>query len=338
MGWWKADPVPAKPSVTPDPSAITQSAPPPEPVTECPVDPKTRAIWLQQHTKSQTQPQATSLPETHPPISTPPAATFASTPTAQCSSDTISQKPSLPSTTTSTSQYGTRSLSHDRVVSSIPRASPLSPTTADSSPSNPQTLPSNSESETGHDASSGNWIYPSEHQFFTAVMRKNSLPTTSPDPSSLATTVPSIIPIHNAVNERAWSLIKAWEGNTSARCGGPKLLSFSGLGAGPDDEPGLWGGIVGYARLLDPRTSLSPRARMKALGGYQAPFDRHDWVVERCGGEKVEYVIDFYQGKSNNSAAPGGLNFYLDVRPKLNSAEGWKMRGSRFLGFEEGRR
>lgn len=87
--------------------------------------------------------------------------------------------------------------------------------------------------------------------------------------------------------------------------------------------------------MLDPRTSLSPRARMKALGGYQAPFDRHDWVVERCSGEKVEYLIDFYQGKGNNTATPGGLNFYLDVRPKLNSYEGWRMRGARFLGFEE---
>lgn len=119
------------------------------------------------------------------------------------------------------------------------------------------------------------------------------------------------------------------------RCNGPKLLSFRGLGAGPDEEPGLWGGIVGYARLLDPRTSLSPRARMKALGGYQAPFDRHDWVVERCDGEKVEYIIDFYQGKSSNGATPGGLNFYLDVRPKLNSLEGCKMRALKFWGYKE---
>ena len=93
---------------------------------------------------------------------------------------------------------------------------------------------------------------------------------------------------------------------------------------------------MGYARLFDPRTCLSPRARVRALGGYQAPFDRHDWVVERCEGEKVEYVIDFYQGKSKGTSGPaGGLNFYLDVRPKLNSWEGWRMRGARFLGFEQ---
>jgi cytochrome c heme-lyase len=51
----------------------------------------------------------------------------------------------------------------------------------------------------------------------------------------------------------------------------------------------------------------------------------------------VEYVIDFYQGKGKGGGgqAGGGLNFYLDVRPKLNSWEGWSMRGARFLGFEE---
>ena len=46
----------------------------------------------------------------------------------------------------------------------------------------------------------------------------------------------------------------------------------------------------------------------------------------------MEYVIDFYQGKGG---AAGGLNFYLDVRPKLNSWEGWRMRASRFWGLEE---
>ena len=67
--------------------------------------------------------------------------------------------------------------------------------------------------------------------------------------------------------------------------------------------------------------------------GYQEPFDRHDWVVERCGGDKVEYVIDFYQGKQEESGRDGKLNFYLDVRPKLNSWEGVKMRGERVVGM-----
>jgi cytochrome c heme-lyase len=91
-------------------------------------------------------------------------------------------------------------------------------------------------------------------------------------------------------------------------CGGPRLASFSGLSS-----------------------SLTPRARFNTLLGYKPPFDRHDWVVDRCG-TKVEYVIDFYAGKDEKKAGKE-LNFYLDVRPKLNSFEGVKMRAFRFVGL-----
>jgi cytochrome c heme-lyase len=65
--------------------------------------------------------------------------------------------------------------------------------------------------------------------------------------------------------------------------------------------------------------------------GYTAPFDRHDWVVDRCG-TRIEYVIDFYAGKDNGKG-DGKLNFYLDVRPKLNTVEGVKMRVMRTFGL-----
>ncbi len=136
--------------------------------------------------------------------------------------------------------------------------------------------------------------------FFEAMKRKNH----SPDASDMA----AVVPIHNAVNERAWGEIKGWERqfasaqNTS--CNGPKLRSFSG-----DSK------------------KLSPRARVNGWLGYEGPFDRHDWAVERCEGQGVEYVIDFYRGKG------GGLSFYLDVRPKLNSWEGWRMRFGRLAGL-----
>jgi cytochrome c heme-lyase len=49
--------------------------------------------------------------------------------------------------------------------------------------------------------------------------------------------------------------------------------------------------------------------------GYKLPFDRHDWVVDRCGRE-VRYVIDFYAG----APAPGAqASMHLDVRPALDS-------------------
>jgi cytochrome c heme-lyase len=137
--------------------------------------------------------------------------------------------------------------------------------------------------------------------FFDAMKRKNYSPQ--------ATDMHSIVPIHNAVNERAWKEILTWErGHGSEKCGGPKLVSFSGQA-----------------------TALTPKARVNSLLGYTAPFDRHDWVVDRCG-TRVEYVIDFYAGKDEGK--PGkSLNFYLDVRPKLNTWEGVKMRAASAVGL-----
>ncbi|PYI22084.1 cytochrome c1 heme lyase [Aspergillus japonicus CBS 114.51] len=285
------------------------STPAPEPATAagvCPVDHKTREAWLQQHKAS-----GGAAPPPHP----------------------------MPSEESRSKAKMQRPLSTDREVSSIPRAiepqsqssspaSPNAPPSPYSSPSASHGAPSNDEAETGHDPNTGNWIYPSERQFFEALMRKGNTPSSTESASELATTVASIIPIHNAVNERAWQQILEWESRApssdpgSKKCGGPKLYSFRGLGVDPQ--------------------FLSPRARINNLMGYQLPFDRHDWVVERCGGERVEYVIDFYQGKTSGgatgaglaaNAGPGKLSFYLDVRPKMNTWEGCRMRFSKFAGL-----
>lgn len=139
-----------------------------------------------------------------------------------------------------------------------------------------------------------NWIYPSQQQFFDAMKRKNF------DPQ--AQDMKSIIPIHNAVNERAWMEILKWEdGQGGNTCGGPKLVKFQG-----------------------DSSKLTPTARWNMFMGKQKPFDRHDWVIDRCG-QQVEYVIDFYTGKAN-PVAPDMPSFYLDARPKLNSYEGIRMR------------
>jgi cytochrome c heme-lyase len=76
---------------------------------------------------------------------------------------------------------------------------------------------------------------------------------------------------------------------------------------------------------------MSPKARINTIMGYKPPFDRHDWVVDRCG-KRVDYVIDFYAGK-DEGRGDGKLNFYLDVRPKLNTLEGWKMRAYKAIGL-----
>ncbi|KJA18596.1 hypothetical protein HYPSUDRAFT_144821 [Hypholoma sublateritium FD-334 SS-4] len=144
-------------------------------------------------------------------------------------------------------------------------------------------------------ASDGNWVYPSEAQFFKAMARKNH----DPQPADMK----SIVPIHNAVNERAWSEILKWEaGRGGEVCGGVKLVNFKGKPA-----------------------QKSPKARVNMLLGYAAPFDRHDWVVDRCG-TKMRYIIDFYTGHDAATAKGDNLSFYLDVRPALDSWEGIKMR------------
>jgi cytochrome c heme-lyase len=149
-------------------------------------------------------------------------------------------------------------------------------------------------------------VYPSEKQFFEAMKRKGF--------DAAAADMKTVVPIHNAVNERAWAEILKWEAPYVAPvvkggCGVPRLHSFVGLGS----------------------ATMSPKARINTLLGYTAPFDRHDWVVDRCG-TKVEYIIDFYSGRSDGSGA-GKLNFYLDVRPKLNTWEGVKMRAMRAAGL-----
>ncbi|KAK1834010.1 cytochrome c/c1 heme-lyase [Podospora conica] len=138
--------------------------------------------------------------------------------------------------------------------------------------------------------------------FFDAMKRKGF-------DSAHAADMKTVVPIHNAVNERAWAEILRWEAPyKSATCGGPRLHSFAGLSE-----------------------RMTPKARINTLLGYTAPFDRHDWVVDRCGTQ-VEYVIDFYAGRNDGKSA-GKLNFYLDVRPKLNTWEGVKMRAMRVTGL-----
>ena len=54
------------------------------------------------------------------------------------------------------------------------------------------------------------------------------------------------------------------------------------------------------------------------LSGYQLPFDRHDWIVDRCGKE-VRYVIDYYDvGEVDIRDHSFAV---LDVRPALDSPE-----------------
>ncbi|KAL0934502.1 cytochrome c/c1 heme lyase [Colletotrichum truncatum] len=298
-------------SYTPFSSTPAASTSSPANADACPVDHKSREAWLQQARAANAS--ANPHPHPHPPADTPNphAAAAAAAPPQQSSSGSWSQtirsyipfasssSPTQSTAAAATPQpAATRSpLDTHREVSTIPRT-----VNAAAYPGNPATThaPSNHEQETGADATTGNWVYPSEKMFFDAMKRKGH--------DTRAADMATVVPIHNAVNERAWKEIKEWERpyTEGTTCGGPKLHSFAGLS-----------------------TNMSPKARINTLLGYTPPFDRHDWVIDRCGVQ-VDYIIDFYAGRPD---AHGKPSFYLDVRPKLNSWEGVKMRALRGVGL-----
>ena len=155
------------------------------------------------------------------------------------------------------------------------------------------------------------WLYPSPQMFWNALVRKEK--TDGADEKD----IDAVIAVHNNMNENTWRQVLSWEHirsqpssssssqQSSASTGNdPKLLRFMGR---PDE--------------------LSPKARLKMLFGHPAPFDRHDWVVDR-GGTERRYVIDYYHDESGvgKDARPAGLedtksiqSIKVDVRPALDS-------------------
>jgi len=62
---------------------------------------------------------------------------------------------------------------------------------------------------------------------------------------------------------------------------------------------------------------FSPRARIRGWLGYELPFDRHDWIIDR-NGKEVRYIIDYYDGDLDQNTHKFAQ---LDVRPALDSFE-----------------
>lgn len=191
-------------------------------------------------------------------------------------------------------------LSHEREISSIPR---YYMETGEHAVSNHASVDELEDRDK-------NWVYPSPSQFYNAVRRKNH--------DARAEDMDIVVPIHNAVNEQAWRIIRDWESNWN-ECGAPKpeLVNFIGR---PRDY--TW------------------RAWMRSLAGYQLPFDRHDWIIvrpnERGEPKTMRYIIDFYAGRAPTASssealtkasdAQGKVSFYLDVRPAPDTFEGIAMR------------
>jgi cytochrome c heme-lyase len=113
----------------------------------------------------------------------------------------------------------TASLEQSSSSSSSPGSSVPVPVTAPV----PDTLSTSREVSSIPRTNNEHWVYPSEAQFYAAMARKKQ----QQDPNALDMRV--VVPIHNAVNERAWSHIKEWEAGCGGECcGGIRLVSFKG--------------------------------------------------------------------------------------------------------------
>jgi cytochrome c heme-lyase len=206
-------------------------------------------------------------------------------------------------------------LSTNRVTSTIPRADELRPA---------------AESAPHQDASKSKWVYPSEQQFYNAMRRKG---WSGIDEG----TIPFVVRIHNAVNERGWAHVRKWEEELHDNPN-PRLVRFLGR---PKDT--------------------SPKAFLNTyLFWYNAPFDRHDWFIDRGDGkEPRRYVIDFYNGEEGGGSGSSGIvssvlnrfrgkeeeqpaalqqaepvrppSMYLDVRPALDTPEAFSDRLQMFF-------
>lgn len=135
-----------------------------------------------------------------------------------------------------------------------------------------------------------NWVYPSQQMFWNAMLRKGwRWKESEIQPNDMD----HIIHIHNANNEKAWKEVLKWEALHACDCMTPRLKRFGGKAQ-----------------------EYSPRAKIRHWMGYELPFDRHDWIVDRCGRE-VRYIIDYYDGGPVNPE--NGEFTLLDVRPAFDS-------------------
>jgi cytochrome c heme-lyase len=132
--------------------------------------------------------------------------------------------------------------------------------------------------------------------FYNALQRKNKAEGVTEEDAE------TMVYVHNTMNENTWRQVLHWEKLHHQECADPRLHWFVGR---PHD--------------------LSPKAKLWSFFGWDKPFDRHDWVVDRCG-KSVRYVIDFYsrEASTNTTGNPSAFptsSLYADVRPALDSFE-----------------
>ncbi|PHH77842.1 hypothetical protein CDD82_3339 [Ophiocordyceps australis] len=178
---------------------------------------------------------------------------------------------------------------------------------------------SREESTIPKGSGNGTWEYPSPQQMYNALLRKGYTDTD-------ITAIPSMVSVHNFLNEGAWAEIVGWEQRFAQGLYKGWKICRRGEGHAQEEierhrdldfhDPTL-------VRFQGRPTDMTPKATIiQLLGrvfpakfGTEPPFDRHDWYVSRnTNGQnkEVRYVIDYYSGEPEPTGEPV---FYLDVRP-----------------------
>jgi len=142
----------------------------------------------------------------------------------------------------------------------------------------PQSIPATGR---GNSEDGKTWLNPSANQLYRALKRKEK-PIDKENAWSVAQ-------VHVAVTDNTWKEIMEYEALHRDQCANAKLDRFSGQ---------------------DGNYSLKARFFHFFLG-RDYPFDRHDWIVNRCGKE-VRYVIDYHSHET-----PTEVEYFIDARPAL---------------------
>ncbi|KAE8374308.1 cytochrome c/c1 heme-lyase [Aspergillus bertholletiae] len=298
MGWFWAD-TPSQPTpVAPNPSAFSDTTPPPA----CPM-----------HANNVSPPVPLSAPE--PPSACPVRSKdspFYVPPKSKSSDTPLPSKPENMSTLSKLNplNYMFSSISQERA----PNQTVDLPLERD-----PSSIPRGD--------TDSNWEYPSPQQMYNAMLRKGY--TDTPQDA-----VEAMVAVHNFLNEGAWEEIVGWErlfsrglkqGWEKCRRGEENIAldayreELTDVGA-LEDQPRL-------LRFQGRPQERTPKAQvLQTLGwlypskfGTSPPFDRHDWFVMRqtpSGPKEVRYVIDYYSGPPEPTGEPV---FYLDIRPALDT-------------------
>mmetsp|Transcript_3184 Transcript_3184/g.3590 ORF Transcript_3184/g.3590 Transcript_3184/m.3590 type:complete len:350 (-) Transcript_3184:714-1763(-) len=150
------------------------------------------------------------------------------------------------------------------------------------------------------------WSYPSPQMFYNALVRKGKAQDVREEDMDV------IVAVHNNMNELAWHDVLRWEAlrtSVSETKDSPSVPTLSKFIGRPND--------------------LTPKAWVLSnIFGYQKPFDRHDWTIER-NGQSVRYVVDFYydEEKGKEDETPGLHDIHavksisIDARPAIDSFE-----------------